>query len=203
MTADQALRQMAERQAALAPPGGFDAWLHILAVPAPAPSPAGLGAGGEGAEREAAETEGAGVGRDSSGQASAGAGDRGGVRVETVSLTAPNDAGQPLRLFFIPPEHAAGLLAERLARLGAECRGPAEGEGYLVQVGVSGMEFRTLGHPPAGFVPRYRLPRRSLPEPVWAADEPVWYPCARLRDEPGRVAEELVARLAARLEGHA
>ncbi|HEY8393861.1 MAG TPA: hypothetical protein VIK92_03575 [Thermaerobacter sp.] len=175
MTPDEARERVRQAQARVSPPGGFDAWLHILAAPAGSGAATKGGSGGDGTAGE--------------------------VWSETVSLTAPNDPGDPLSLFFIPPERVARVLAQRLACLGESCaRAGDECAGYAVQAGLSGMEYRALAPAPPGFVPRYRLPRRSLDEPIWAG-EPLWCPRERLSGEPGRIAAELVAGLAARLEG--
>ncbi|PZN06306.1 MAG: hypothetical protein DIU76_07255 [Bacillota bacterium] len=69
-----------------------------------------------------------------------------------------------------------------------------------MQVGVSGMAYRRLAEAPAGFVPRYRLPRRTGAEPVWAPDEPWWCPCRRLAADPAGIARELAETLVRRLD---
>ncbi|ADU50890.1 hypothetical protein Tmar_0775 [Thermaerobacter marianensis DSM 12885] len=160
------------------PPGGFDAWLHLLAAP--------VGAGAAGPDLPG-----------------------GGVRVATASLTAPNDPADPLALFFIPPQRVEAELRRLLEPLATgPARGVSDGPGggagggpagWLLQVGISGVEYRALAEPPAGFVPRYRLPRRSLEEPVWVPEEPLWCPHSRLAEEPATVARELCEALAQRL----
>ncbi|HEY8552544.1 MAG TPA: hypothetical protein VIL40_03735 [Thermaerobacter sp.] len=212
----------------MTPPGGFDAWLHLVAVRVDADSTGDFGAPAGGAGVPA---DGAGAHAD-------------GVRVATASLTAPNDPGDPLALFFIPPVRVEAELRRLLEPLAAACRegagadpsrtgarsgaaaAPATGTptteaggegarqpgdpppdpppgggeaGWLLQVGVSGMAYRSLAAAPAGFVPHYRLPRRTLEEPVWVPDEPWWCPCRRLAADPAAIARELAAELVRRL----
>lgn len=194
MTRADARERVRAAQAAMVPPGGFDAWLLILAAPAGSGEPGAPAGGVHGGGGYAGEPPAAG--RPASGLPAAG------VWTDAASLTAPNDPDNPLSLFFIAPEHVTGVLARRLAHLGDLCARAGERcEGYMVQVGLSGMEYRALAAPPEGFVPRYRLPRRSLEEPVWAGDEPLWCPRDRLLRDPGGIAAEIVARLEERLGG--
>ncbi|GAB6875296.1 hypothetical protein [Thermaerobacter litoralis] len=242
----QAAREaLAAGREAVQPPGGFDAWLHLLAVPVYGP---GDGAGtepapaGEGpaAPPGASSPQGPAASSPSPGAVAAGP-----VCLATASLTAPNDPSNPLSLFFIPPARVEATLERLLAQLaGTGAGGPAPGggagaggddvarwerlpgtgtaslpegrgggrphdlaappglaapSGWLLQVGASGMQFRALAEPPAGFVPRYRLPRRTGAEPVWAPDEPLWCPHGRLVSGRAAVARQLAEELGRRL----
>lgn len=196
MTWQEALDRLRAAQAGVIPPGGFDAWLHVLAVPV---------RGGPPGQRPEERDGGQGTGVQGAAAAPEGvrgpAPPAGRVRVETLSLTAPNDPQRPLALFFISPAHAGQLLARQLDHLAAECHRGRGADGFLVQVGLSGMAYRALADPPPGFVPRYRLPRRTGEEPVWAGEEPVWCPCPQLAQASRQLAEDLIARLASRLGG--
>lgn len=214
---EEARRALEAVRRGVTPPGGFDAWLHLVAVRVDSARE----------RRDVAKED--------------------GVRVATASLTAPNDPRDPLALFFIPPARVEAELRRLLEPLATDCRsgpgpaagtggatatpgveaggaapprlgprrGPADGHGgngpdgpsagagesgWLLQVGVSGMAYRRLAEAPAGFVPRYRLPRRTGAEPVWAADEPWWCPCRRLAVDPAGIARELAETLVRRLD---
>jgi len=202
MEADERVRaaQEAER-----PPGGFDAWLHLLAAPVVA---ADEGPGLQGSSASpAADRDGHGgvsgspEGDEGRGEAGPAAGEGGRVWAEVISLTAPNDPDEPLALFFIDPERVAERLARQLAAWGQRCAAIPGCAGLVVQAGISGMECRALAPAPTGFIPRYRLPRRFLPEPVWAVPEPLWCPRERLLEEPERIAGILVDGLRQQLEG--
>lgn len=203
MTRMEAEERVRAAQAAERSPGGFDAWLHVLAAPVVA---AGSGPTLPGASGSAAAGEDGGVaggaGRDGGpGEAGADTGEAGRLWAEVISLTAPNDPDDPLSLFFIDPERVIARLAGRLAMWGQQCAAIPGCAGLVVQAGLSGMEYRALAPAPAGFIPRYRLPRRSLPEPVWAVPEPLWCRRERLLGEPERIAWILVDGLRQQLEG--
>ncbi|QIA26763.1 hypothetical protein DYI95_003825 [Thermaerobacter sp. PB12/4term] len=204
---------LADRRQEIRPPGGFDAWLHLLA--APVPLPPGAGGAREGAVRVATASltapndpedplplffiaparveailrrwleelaaEGGGAGHGEGKPAD----DRG-----VVGGRPP--AGQPAPAVGTAP--AVGPAPE--GPLQPAVGGP---RGWLLQVGASGMQLRAFAEPPAGFIPRYRLPHRDGQEPVWAPGEPLWCPQPQLAAAPGEVARRLVEALVAQL----
>lgn len=205
---------LVERRQGFNPPGGFDAWLHLLAAPVPAHG----AAGGPVAEEVWVATASLTAPNDPTDplalffiaparvevalrrllESLAGdAGGQAGHRGEPGQAVPRGQFGKSAQ----NRQHSEHEQARQRGEPGQAGRAPGGGPlGWFLQVGASGMQFRTLAEPPAGFVPRYRLPRRAGEEPVWAPEEPLWCPHRRLVAETAGVARQLAEELARRLE---